>query len=901
MEAWREAGREVLRACYPHEQRTAEEIRAEVMRMVEEPYYYVYGHQQMSLVALLCHEGPGFPEGAWSRLENAVVEQTHELERVPEAWVGLLGGLSEGLRAAVVRQTIEGSCGWRGHDPNAELARAVSGGCPEVALEVLWPVCERQAGGLDVFARSNPIAELTKRLLCLRAALEARPGLLTGGRAAALREWIRALFGVAKGASYPLAQERAGLLRWFGDEFADEVLGGLSDGDLPWEVLARFPHGPSLERALGVLVKGQPSNAVAEGVLLPALLALREVLGARLPGLVFRAAEPYRGVLLRAMLQTVAPGQRPEAARACVEALGGGREANRQLATEGLLSLGKDAGLPAVREGLGSKRKRIREGCARLLQRWAGDPEVTRIVRGALVLEKDAEVAAALRLVGEGASDLGSLWGRLDDLRRGHGYSAAELKERRAALTEYPSRDAWRSYMGEGERLFVVLLEELTEGSQWGWTRQRAQYEARRVLQAMSEQPLAVVVALECFELQEGESEVWLEELRGIFGERLVEPAVLALRRRKLSKRRELYAWLCTQPQAPCELHLDALEDDAAWMRELAARTLAERPEQVKALLPRLIERLGASKAASRFGAATLLRRVGLKEALPALEAALAKEKAKDVREELEQARAACDPFLAARRVRASCFGAYRWREDALTLNEGMEELRALVYEAPSALAWVRLLNLLERLRAVGGWSVAADYVRGYKVKAWPDECKPHLWRAGYEDDAELCELLGARLSDPESVAAHRGEDEVFHVLSLARLAAPEPRARYLDEFLPGIETRIRKRRFDRADVEVFLDAVERGWMWCEEQGIPPDHLEVRVDGGSVTRGYMASVDVASLELVAGFGARVGRQNARKEDVAAEHGLRFLRCRIPKKHPLREQHKMTPAQRYLDL
>ena len=62
-----------------------------------------------------------------------------------------------------------------------------------------------------------------------------------------------------------------------------------------------------------------------------------------------------------------------------------------------------------------------------------------------------------------------------------------------------------------------------------------------------------------------------------------------------------------------------------------------------------------------------------------------------------------------------------------------------------------------------------------------------------------------------------------------------------------------------------------------------------------------ASVDVASLELVAGFGARVGRQNARKEDVAAEHGLRFLRCRIPKKHPLREQHKMTPAQRYLDL
>ena len=92
-----------------------------------------------------------------------------------------------------------------------------------------------------------------------------------------------------------------------------------------------------------------------------------------------------------------------------------------------------------------------------------------------------------------------------------------------------------------------------------------------------------------------------------------------------------------------------------------------------------------------------------------------------------------------------------------------------------------------------------------------------------------------------------------------------------------------------------------RAWAWCETQGIEPQRLEVRVDGGSVHGSHMMRAESTMLALWQGFGAIVERANARREGEGEPHGLRLVRIKVPSKHPVREELEMGRRKQFLDL
>lgn len=109
-----------------------------------------------------------------------------------------------------------------------------------------------------------------------------------------------------------------------------------------------------------------------------------------------------------------------------------------------------------------------------------------------------------------------------------------------------------------------------------------------------------------------------------------------------------------------------------------------------------------------------------------------------------------------------------------------------------------------------------------------------------------------------------------------------------------------RARKFVPDDAGIFLRCVEVGWAWCERQGVPLDHLDVRVDGGTVREKYSGGADSTAIELRGGFAVELFRDSARREG-DLRNGVRWLRARVPKNHPLRAERGMTPRDRFLDL
>jgi HEAT repeat protein len=573
----------------------------------------------------------------------------------------------------------------------------------------------------------------------------------------------------------------------------------------------------------------------------------------------------------------------PRAAALLFLALGEKREAHRRLAIEVLASLGPAPEvLEALSRALADKKPRVREAAVQvaLALGEAGEPLLEPLRR----TESDEAVLALLVAQPRAKSAWAERWDEAERLRALPPSPSDEATWYESVRSTWGS--AWSAYLDDGLPFLVYLFRGLegqfyapAGGLVGAW------YGALRYL---AREPLARVLGLEHLRASPVDGpRAYTDFLVEVFGESLAEPATYMLLHKPPTHRQALYEWLCGRPSSEGEaraLHLVTLEDDSEWMREQAVRVVSS---WGAGCLPEVLPKLGSSKATTRQSAAAVLRRVGSEDALPAIQAALAKERSQKVVAELDAARAECDPFLRAMRSRAVSLGAYRFGEP-FDVNEALTELRGVLYidvaNPASWERWLRLWDLLERFGEAGCLPMALDYAKGNGVEAWPAEHRKALWGAAG--------LPG--VSPLVTGVAGPG------VISVARFAQPAARAAFFKERLPMEERGVRARRFVPDDAGIFLRCVEVGWAWCERQGIPLDHLDVRVDGGTVREKYAGGADSTAIELRGGFAVELFRDSARREG-DLRNGVRWLRVRVPKNHPLRAERGMTPRDRFLDL
>jgi HEAT repeat protein len=648
---------------------------------------------------------------------------------------------------------------------------------------------------------------------------------------------------------------------------------------LAWPLLFLAPTPAVMDRALEALA--QMSSPAFPGLIEDGLVGLGAELVPRVVAM--RARLRHQGAVLIPALRRLGD---PRGALVLASMLGDGREALRRAAVEVLSALGpSEPACEALREALADKKPRVREAAAQAVLGWGERDEVEALLSPLRGSEKDKAVLALLDARPKARSPWEARW-REVALLRGAPLPEAQEKAWRAAFgSAWGAR--WSDFVDAGLPFLVFVSHGLDNKFYAnGDALAGAWYELLRRLAA---EPLALVLALERLRgrMFDSPSE-YVSFLVDNFGDALEEPAVyLLLHRAPVAARKELYEWLCGRPSSEGEaraLHLVTLEDDSEWMREQAARVVSS---WGAGCLPEVLPKLGSSKAAVRHSAATVLRRLGSQEALPAIQAALAKEKSQKVVAELEAARAECDPFSRAMRVRAASLGAYRFGEP-FDVNEALTELRGVLYidvaNPASWERWLRLWDLLERFGEAGCLPMALDYAKGNGVEAWPAEHRKALWGAAG--------LPG--VSPLVTGVAGPG------VISVARFAQPAARAAFFKERLPMEERGVRARRFVPDDAGIFLRCVEVGWAWCERQGIPLDHLDVRVDGGTVREKYAGGADSTAIELRGGFAVELFRDSARREG-DLRNGVRWLRARVPKNHPLRAERGMTPRDRFLDL
>lgn len=657
----------------------------------------------------------------------------------------------------------------------------------------------------------------------------------------------------------------------------------LATQSLLWPLLPLAPTPAVMDRAVhGLAVEGLGAMSG------PSFLALIEdtlvALGPEVvPRLVARFASSPKPPWV-ALLPALKRLDDPRAAALLGLALGEKREALRRSAIEVFASLGPSPELQAVlTRALTDKKPRVREAAVQVALAWgeAGEPLLEPLRRS----ESDEAVLAALGSQPRAKSVWAARWEEAERLRATPPSPSHEARWRESVRSAWGS--AWSAHLDDGLPFLVYLSQgmesrfysRVTGGLLGAW------YGA---LRHFAHEPLALVLGLEHLRASPSDGpRAYTDFLIEVFGDSLVEPATYMLLYKPPTHRQALYEWLCGKPSHQGEaraLHLATLEDDSEWMREQAARVVSSWGAEC---LPEVLPKLASSKATTRHSVAAVLRRVGSEDALPAIQAALAKEKSQKVAAELEAARAECDPFLRTMRSRAASLGAYRF-SDPFDANEALTELRGVLYidvaNPPSWERWLRLWDLLERFGEAGCLPMALDYAKGNGVEAWPAEHRKALWGAAG--------LPG--VSPLTTGVAGPG------VISVARFAQPAARAAFFKERLPMEERGVRARRFVPDDAGIFLRCVEVGWAWCERQGIPLDHLDVRVDGGTVREKYAGGADSTAIELRGGFAVELFRDSARREG-DLRNGVRWLRVRVPKNHPLRAERGMTPRDRFLDL
>ena len=862
----------------------------ELIRLIENPWGsdISYSAQTTLALRLLCALGDGFPPERDKALGESL---RHGLPRVTSARVAdlleilmvLPGGrwerALEALRVGARDDLIIEVSGDGVVPEDADEIIALLGerlpeevrSSEEEAHRAVWEVFLRRAQGLTFDS---------SRLFALAAIV--RRGL---GLAEPPEAWDEHVGEALRRHVHRLEPWYVDVFAWWPSERRQALVRGVSNPEV-WPLLALDPSPEALDQVMTWL--GELPSYAINGRLRECVAPLAPHLKSRLER---ELVEGERLTHIRhVVLETLAPVADAESAPALLAMFGDGRQVNRRAATDALAALGPEVALADVVEALGAGRKVVRASAVAVLAHWLPEATVAEVVRPALAeMKKDGARAELERLLdgegrprGEGVALLQAQLAELDPdaYDRFVQERGEERSTREALLDALPGFDGLLVVL-QGLQLPYNTLYG-AEVSLWGLWRAVLERERRHPLA-----PAAALLALDT--IHAGDRGAELSDAAELFGERLREPASALCRDRLFGGRAWLYPAVCQRPAlADPALHRHLARDAAATIRAAAAGALAEALPLEEAL--QLAEALLKERRADpRHGGALLLKALAAAEAVPLIERRLARERAKAVKEALEEARRWCDPHLRSPvEALPSEFGAYD-ADAPFDVNRGLAELRQLLHDAPTRVAWMRLCNLLDRFGRRGGLEVALDYARQSGVEGWPANLRvpPWSWR-GAEALLALCP---------------KGAAPLPHTTTVETLMDPERAAAFLTEQMAHFDDSRFKRRFDLGLAPIFVRWVVRGWAWCEEHGVPIEGLEVRVDGGSTGPSYIGRASVAALELSDGFGAtyHLTKLLREKEGMGREGGLHRLRVRVPSKHPAREVVGMGNRARFFDL
>ncbi len=452
-------------------------------------------------------------------------------------------------------------------------------------------------------------------------------------------------------------------------------------------------------------------------------------------------------------------------------------------------------------------------------------------------------------------------------------YDSGERQKRARAL--FGAHGRWDQYLDEGFA-FVVLVHQWAGQEQLNAARLRKTW--MTALFSIEAHPLAPRLALEGLGLDLDISRSrYLDWIGQRFGPRLVAPAFyLAAHRAEGYPRVAIWEWLLQSGFMGKGLYLAALDDASSRVRQSAMQALIKLGPGV---VPELAGLLQGGRSETRFCAARCLEAIGDGSALSAIVAALEAESSQKVLQALGKARDACDPATQGWQVGGAAGLPWAYAPGTrLDFNDGLSMVRAVAYGQRNAAAWIKLCNVLERLRHNSALAMAIDYLYEAGIDDWPQTTRVRPW--GWEEPERLRDLAPGRRAHawvPVDVfMGKRGEE-------------------FLNETLLTLEKTLKVRRLKHRDVGRFVQAVVAGWQWCREQGLPYELLEVRIDGGC---GETAGATTTVLELFGGFGVQVLR--GRSKETYKPSGLRYVAVKIPQGHRAELRHRLD-SRRRLDL
>ncbi len=327
-------------------------------------------------------------------------------------------------------------------------------------------------------------------------------------------------------------------------------------------------------------------------------------------------------------------------------------------------------------------------------------------------------------------------------------------------------------------------------------------------------------------------------------------------------------------------VHLRVLQEGTVTMQRHATRALSE---QGGAHLEDLCDLLRSRKGGVRSAVAQTLELIGDSKAQAALRQALEKEKSAKVKPLLQAALEACDPkMVRLKEQMRGGMGIYRL-EEPLEPREGLEALRAILYEPPTPISWARLCDVIARMQTVGMAEAALDYLSDEALERWPLAQRVLPW--GWDKEPGLARL------------GQKGEGDWTWWLPVSMLTTPA-RGELFEAALPVLEHRARKRKLPVEQVDLWLRWIERAWFWCQENDMSLEVLEAQLDGGSYHG--MSRPPTSCLKLVHGFAVCLTREPCYTGETA-EGGIRWVRVPLGKGHILRSKFKVDSYSPHLHL
>lgn len=661
------------------------------------------------------------------------------------------------------------------------------------------------------------------------------------------------------------------LLAWWPRERLEPLL--VEAQPLPWRWVAACPTAAMARRVVSAVVDLPRRLPLALFLIEQALDSLGPLLRGPLVQALCGDGGEQRHLLLEAAARQLGPWAIPALAASLSDKL----PRNRELASAAMASLGSPEALEACAEVARGRSRVGQRAAAQTLLRW---PQASEAVAVAACLRPGAVDAQARRTLqevlrrGEAPEEQG--WATLErGLAQVPAPTAEEIRQIQRAWTR---PDYWLPRL-EGDRAAVLRFYLMLQHCKTIYMPELHEIWIQ-ALRGLGQDALAPLLALKALDLLQVDTEHYLQQVAVFLGKRLEAPLVQLLLTQAHPRRRALYRWLCEREAGTLALHQAMLQDSAAELRRQAAQAMAQALPGADDFL---LAQLKAPRAQQRQSAAEVLALLGDPEALPAVQAALAQERAKGARAALEAARLACDPAMEGLELDVSlAFGAYS-PDEALELRDGLEQLRSVMHDvAPSPWTWARLCNLLDRFRDQGQLWLALDYVQDLGLDRWPEQV-----RVRPSDWGEVEALAELDLGSPPALQ-----------LTAQALLGPR-RQEVMFTLVRPMQDQISSYKLRLRELELFAQAVAWAWAWCQENGATPDLLELRVDEG-IHNTSTRQVRLA-LHLVDGFLVQIAPTPARKGSRGSGPGLRLLRLKPPGGHPIRQRFAMDSRARYLDL